>query len=447
VRVLRRSPTLPLVIGLALAGSIGPPRLAAQDAVVRAVLFYSPTCPHCHKVMTEDLPPLAERYGDQLVIVGVDVTSRVGQELFQAALAHFGIPLEDAGVPMLVAGEEVMIGALEIPERLPGLIERALAADGIDWPAVAQLRDALAAQGLMPHAQAPRPDSSPAPAAAATDTAARVADAGAAVDTAASAANTGTAGDTTTTAADTIAVADAAPPGADSVALTAPAADRPTDSITAAAPPAATAPPAPPTPGITRSLTPEAEAARASVLDRLRRDPFGNGIAVAVMVLLVAVLAASVRLAFGRSLPGDASPPAWLVPALCVLGMAVAAYLSFVEVTGQEAVCGPVGDCNAVQQSTYARLFGVLPVGVLGMIGYAAIFVTWSVARSRAVQVGRRALWLQWAMAFAATTFSWYLTFLEPFVIGATCMWCISSAVIVGLLLLTTSVELRRSIA
>ena len=44
-----------------------------QEAVARAVLFYSPTCPHCHKVMTEDLPPLVERYGDRFVIVGVDV--------------------------------------------------------------------------------------------------------------------------------------------------------------------------------------------------------------------------------------------------------------------------------------------------------------------------------------------------------------------------------------
>ncbi len=150
MRVLRKSPTLPLLLVLALAGPTGAARLSAQDAVARAVLFYSPTCPHCHKVMTEDLPPLAERYGDRLVIVGVDVTSRVGQELFQAALAHFGIPLEEAGVPMLVAGEEVMIGSLEIPERLPGLIERALAADGIDWPEVAALRQALAAQGLVP---------------------------------------------------------------------------------------------------------------------------------------------------------------------------------------------------------------------------------------------------------------------------------------------------------
>ena len=44
----------------------------AGDAVVRAVLFFSPTCPHCHTVMTEDLPPLAALYGEQLQILGHD---------------------------------------------------------------------------------------------------------------------------------------------------------------------------------------------------------------------------------------------------------------------------------------------------------------------------------------------------------------------------------------
>ena len=40
-----------------------------------------------------------------------------------------------------------------------------------------------------------------------------------------------------------------------------------------------------------------------------------------------------------------------------------------------------------------------------------------------------------WLVALAGTLFSIYLTVLEPFVIGATCMWCITSAVLMTLLL------------
>ena len=37
--------------------------------------------------------------------------------------------------------------------------------------------------------------------------------------------------------------------------------------------------------------------------------------------------------------------------------------------------------------------------------------------------------------AWLGTLFSVYLTFLEPFVIGATCMWCITSALVMMALL------------
>ena len=42
----------------------------AQSAIVRAVLFYSPSCPHCQQVIQQDLPPLLEKYGAQLSILG-----------------------------------------------------------------------------------------------------------------------------------------------------------------------------------------------------------------------------------------------------------------------------------------------------------------------------------------------------------------------------------------
>jgi uncharacterized membrane protein len=120
----------------------------------------------------------------------------------------------------------------------------------------------------------------------------------------------------------------------------------------------------------------------------------------------------------------------WLNPLLALAGLGVAAYLASVEVREVEAVCGPVGDCNTVQQSEYARLFGVLPIGVLGVLGFALILTAWCVRRCGN---GRTASWAAIALLVLTgfgTLFSAYLTFLEPFVIGATCLWCLSSAVI-----------------
>ena len=111
----------------------------AQDSklpVVRAVLFYSPTCPHCHQVINESLPPIIEKYGKQLLIVGIDTSTAQGQELYLAASTAFQVPQERGGVPALYIGDVHLVGSIEIPERLPELIDAGLAQGGIDWPAI-----------------------------------------------------------------------------------------------------------------------------------------------------------------------------------------------------------------------------------------------------------------------------------------------------------------------
>ncbi|NTU64598.1 MAG: vitamin K epoxide reductase, partial [Chloroflexi bacterium] len=114
-----------LIMILALAFP-GTPAVQAEPAVVRAVVFYSPSCPHCHQVITEDLPPLFEKYGDQLQIAGIDTTSAGGQALYEAAIQRFNIPPERMGVPTLIVGDVVLVGSLEIPQQFPGLIKKYL---------------------------------------------------------------------------------------------------------------------------------------------------------------------------------------------------------------------------------------------------------------------------------------------------------------------------------
>jgi uncharacterized membrane protein len=50
-------------------------------------------------------------------------------------------------------------------------------------------------------------------------------------------------------------------------------------------------------------------------------------------------------------------------------------------------------------------------------------------------------------VALVGTLFSVYLTFLEPFVLGATCAWCLTSAVLQTLLLWLTADPARASLA
>ncbi len=333
----------------------------AAQPVVHAVLFYSPECGHCYQVITEVLPPLAEKYGDQLVIAGVDITDPAASRLFQAVLDYY--QMDSWGVPFLVIGDTYLIGSGDIPEQLPGLIEQHLAQGGLDWPPIPAIQEALSA-GEADQATTP------------TDT------------------HQAAAGETKSSAA-----AESSP--------------------------------------IAGSSTTSHSSGFGA---KFSRDPLGNSLAVIVLLGMLGVGVIAIN-HFRRSTSVDSLQRArerrwaWLVPVLCAIGLGVAGYLAYVETTQVQAVCGPVGDCNTVQQSAYARLFGILPIGIIGLVGYILILACWLVGKYANRRTADLASLIQLVLATFGVLFSIYLTFLEPFVIGATCAWCLTSAILMTAIL------------
>lgn len=318
----------------------GPSSVQAAPARINAVLFYSPSCNHCHKVITQDLPPLIEKYGEQLNLIGIDVSTREGQLLFQIVLEYFKIPSGQVVVPFLVVGDTYLIGSVEIPERLPGIIERGLSTGGIDWPEIPELIQVLSGD-----------ESS---------------------------------GEQT---------------------------------------------------NMTGSL---------SMWEAFLLDPAANSLSVIMLVILAASLLRAGYVVLRSNPSSKVLPMSWIVLALSIGGMVIAAYLAFVETTQTEAVCGPVGDCNAVQQSQYARLFGILPIGLLGLVGYSLLAAIWILQVYAPVQLRPPITLFFWVFSGLGVLFSTYLTFLEPFVIGATCAWCLTSALVMAALFwMTTSPALQ----
>lgn len=180
-----------------------------------------------------------------------------------------------------------------------------------------------------------------------------------------------------------------------------------------------------------------------SIRERLAIDPAGNTFALITLVAMIAtVLVVAASWLRGGGIPDPTTGwRAWAVPALVVVGLIVAVYLAYVETTETLAICGPVGDCNTVQQSEYATLFGVLPIGVLGVLGYLTIVALWAWQKVGPRAFTSRTRWLLPAAALFGLVFSIYLTFLEPFVIGAVCMWCVTSAVVMMVLTWVTAHE------
>ncbi|MBN2149326.1 MAG: vitamin K epoxide reductase family protein [Anaerolineales bacterium] len=172
--------------------------------------------------------------------------------------------------------------------------------------------------------------------------------------------------------------------------------------------------------------------------------PVSEGFTVAWIVMVGMLLAlVVVGVVVTRAFLGKPMAPApnWVnlsIPVLAIIGLGVALYLSYVEVTATPAVCGPIGDCNAVQTSPYAKLFGFLSVGLLGVFGYLLILAAWLWRRFRKDQLAAVAAPALFGMTLFATIFSVYLTYLELFRIRAVCLWCTSSAIISALLMLAS---------
>ena len=125
-----------------------------------------------------------------------------------------------------------------------------------------------------------------------------------------------------------------------------------------------------------------------------------------------------------------------LAALLCLAGLAVAGYLTYVHLEGIAPVC-TTGGCEKVQSSSYSELAGI-PVALLGLVGYALIGVSllWRGDLGHAATA---------ALTLAGFGFSAYLTYLELFEIDAICQWCVVSAVLMTALLVVAVIRLLRA--
>lgn len=120
-----------------------------------------------------------------------------------------------------------------------------------------------------------------------------------------------------------------------------------------------------------------------------------------------------------------------VIATLALIGFFVSVYLAMWKLGFMGLLSCGSGSCELVQTSEYAYVFGV-PVAVIGALGYSALFVV-SILGLQPRFAGRPAIATGLvAMSGLGLAFTAYLTYLEAFVIGAWCRWCLLSAVIIG---------------
>jgi uncharacterized membrane protein len=114
--------------------------------------------------------------------------------------------------------------------------------------------------------------------------------------------------------------------------------------------------------------------------------------------------------------------PGLILAVLDVVGLAIASYLSIVEVGGGVPVCGPLHGCETVAQSEYSRIGGI-PVAVYG-VALSLILLTLAVAWWRTNLYGL--LLAHYGLSLAGVIFEIYFLYIQIAVIRAVCVWCTS---------------------
>lgn len=120
---------------------------------------------------------------------------------------------------------------------------------------------------------------------------------------------------------------------------------------------------------------------------------------------------------------------------LSICGLLAAGYMTWAELTGNETVCAETAhiDCAAVQESAYAKTLGI-SVALIGTLGFMAILAV-LVLEDQVKLLASYGRTLVVAMALFGVIFQTYLSYVEAEVLEKWCQWCITSHIIITLLL------------
>jgi uncharacterized membrane protein len=124
-----------------------------------------------------------------------------------------------------------------------------------------------------------------------------------------------------------------------------------------------------------------------------------------------------------------------LVVAMLAIGLT--AYLTYVHYSGIKPACTAGQSCVKVQTSIWSKLDGI-PVALIGLLGYIGIFLSLLAPDRDETRLATLGITL------AGFVFSAYLTYREIFSIHAICEECVSSFVLIAILLFCAIVRYVR---
>jgi uncharacterized membrane protein len=124
------------------------------------------------------------------------------------------------------------------------------------------------------------------------------------------------------------------------------------------------------------------------------------------------------------------------------LAIVISGYLSYLKLSNTSAVCleSAVFDCGTVLNSVYSELGGI-PIAWLGL-GTNLLVVALLLLENRVGVLRQFGVALVFGVVLFAFLFSVYLVYVQAFLIGAYCPWCLTHEALITVLFV---LSLRRA--
>ena len=133
-----------------------------------------------------------------------------------------------------------------------------------------------------------------------------------------------------------------------------------------------------------------------------------------------------------------------IVAALALAGIFISTYLTLYKLGMIGELSCSIGSCETVNTSRWSVFLG-LPVAAWGLFFYIDVFVIALVGTMPRFENEPLISVVLAGEAVIGVLFSAWLTYLELAVIHAICVWCVTSAIIVLLIMVVSVADLRET--
>ena len=132
----------------------------------------------------------------------------------------------------------------------------------------------------------------------------------------------------------------------------------------------------------------------------------------------------------------------WLIISFSFVGFWISCYLLWARLTNHEVACGKSINCDLVLKSAYSAIAGI-PVTFLGMLTYLILLII-TLLRGHVVKCYDANIRLStYGISLTGFLYSCYLTYIQVFVLTATCVWCLTSTALITIIFIITINDIR----